>query len=93
MSWTVYMLQCRDRSLYTGIAKDMERRLAEHQDGSGAKYTRARRPLKLVYTERCETRSAALKREITIKALGRAQKLALVSAWQPTKSKRTTTQE
>lgn len=76
--WTVYMLRCGDGSLYTGIATDPNRRLQEHRSGKGAKYTRGRTPLELVYTEVCDTKSDALKRELAIKALTREQKLELL---------------
>ena len=79
MSWTVYVLRCRDGSLYTGITTDLARRLAAHQDGRGARYTRGRLPVRLVYRERATTRGAALRREASIKRLPRAMKLALVS--------------
>ena len=78
MAWTVYMLRCRDGSLYTGCTADMERRLAAHQSGRGAKYTRSRLPVELIYWEAAADKSAALRREIAIKCLTRAQKLALV---------------
>ena len=78
MSWTVYILECADKTLYTGITNDMESRLKKHTNGTGAKYTRGRNPLILVYTEQHRTKSRALKREIEIKSLDRAQKLKLV---------------
>ena len=78
MSWYVYMLRCGDGSLYTGCTDNVERRLAVHQSGKGAKYTRSRLPLKLVYQEEAADRSAALRREAAIKALPRAKKLALL---------------
>jgi predicted GIY-YIG superfamily endonuclease len=77
-SWTVYMLECADQTLYTGITNDLTRRLAEHNAGKGAKYTRGRTPLKLVYSEDCEDRGTALQREMQIKALSRAKKRALI---------------
>ena len=77
--WSVYMLRCADDTLYTGIAKDLSARLATHNAGKGAKYTRARRPVHLVWSEAAEDRSAATKREIAIKKLNRARKLALIS--------------
>ena len=61
--WFVYILECRDGSLYTGITNDIERRLQQHNDGTGARYTRSRRPVRLRYHEICENRSAALLRE------------------------------
>jgi putative endonuclease len=78
MTWTVYILECRDDTLYTGITNDLDRRLGEHQAGQGAKYTRGRGPLKLVYQERCADRSAATRRETQIKAMSRGKKLALI---------------
>lgn len=77
-TWIVYILECRDRSLYTGITNDMERRLAQHQAGAGAKYTAPRRPVRLRYTEPCDTKSAALTREAALKSLSRADKLVLI---------------
>ena len=78
--WFVYILQCADETLYTGITNDLDRRMDEHESGIGAKYTRGRAPLKLLYTEACPTRSQALKREAEIKSLDRATKLKLVSS-------------
>ena len=77
MRWMVYMLRCRDGSLYTGITNDLPRRLAAHHAGRGSRYTRARRPVRLVYREARADRSAALRREAAIKRLPRAAKLAL----------------
>jgi len=77
VSWYVYILRCGDGSLYTGITDDVERRFAAHQAGRGAKYTRGRGPLELVYREEQADKSAALKREIQIKRLTRLQKIAL----------------
>lgn len=77
-NWNVYILRCGDGSLYTGISTDVQRRLAEHRSGKGAKYTRSRGPLELVYQEECPDKSAALKRELEIKALPRAEKLKLI---------------
>ena len=76
-AWFVYLLRCGDGSLYCGITDDVQRRLEAHRAGKGAKYTRGRGPLELVYTEQCESYSAALKREATIKKLKRPEKLAL----------------
>lgn len=78
--WAVYILCCADESLYTGVAKDVQKRLAEHNTDNvkGAKYTRARRPVVLVYQEGCESRSEACKRESAIKKLSRAEKLLLI---------------
>jgi len=79
-SWVVYMLRCRDATLYTGITNDMERRLEAHQRGIASKYTRARLPVRLVYQEQAENRSRASQREAEIKKLSRAAKLHLVRA-------------
>jgi putative endonuclease len=75
--WTVYMLRCRDGSLYTGITNDLSKRLARHAAGTASAYTRARRPLRLVYQERQPDRSAALRREAAVRRLSRDEKLAL----------------
>lgn len=77
-SWFVYVVRCRDGSLYTGISTDVDARVARHNDGSGARYTRARRPVRLLYTERKRNRSYALRREAAIKALSRAEKIDLM---------------
>jgi len=74
----VYVLECSDGSFYTGYTTDVERRVAEHDAGEGAKYTRARTPVELVHSERFETRSAAMSREYEIKQFGRAEKERLV---------------
>ena len=73
----LYFLLCRDRSIYTGITTDVKRRFKEHQDGTGSKYTRARKAIKILYTEKFKTRSAASKREAEIKSWGREKKLKL----------------
>ncbi len=78
MSWYVYMLRCKDNTLYTGMTDDVARRLQAHNAGTGAKYTRGRGPLTLVYQEACATKSDALKREYAIKRLTRAQKEILI---------------
>ena len=75
--WFVYLLRCGDGSLYCGITDDVTRRLEAHAAGKGAKYTRGRGPLELVYTEACESHSDALKREAAIKKLKRQEKLRL----------------
>jgi putative endonuclease len=83
-NWYVYIVRCRDNTLYTGISTDPTARLTEHNSGpNGAKYTRARRPVTLVYTEQVLSRSAALKRELAIKRLSRQAKLALINAQNP----------
>jgi predicted GIY-YIG superfamily endonuclease len=79
MSYFVYILRCGDDTLYTGSTDNVERRLAVHQSGKGAKYTRSRHPLTLVYREEVEDKSAALKREAAIKKLTRTQKLNLIA--------------
>lgn len=80
MSYYVYLLRCGDGTLYTGYTDDVERRLAVHQSGKGAKYTRSRLPVELVYSEALPDKSAALRREAAIKKLPREKKLALVQA-------------
>lgn len=77
--WSVYILECGDGSLYTGITNDVPARLLAHQEGRGAKYTKGRGPLTLKYQEECEDRSAASKREMIIKKLSRDEKLALMA--------------
>ena len=76
--WYLYILRCGDGSLYTGITTDVEKRLEAHRSGKGAKYTRGRGPLELVYQEECGDHSAALKREIAVKKLQRQEKEALI---------------
>ncbi|MCX7184908.1 MAG: GIY-YIG nuclease family protein [Nitrosospira sp.] len=80
-TWNVYMVRCADGSLYTGIARDVVRRVAEHNssDELAANYTRARRPVVLVYQEKQDTRSAASKREYAIKQMDRKEKVALIA--------------
>ncbi len=75
--WFVYLLRCGDHTLYCGIALDVGARLKQHQEGKGAKYTRGRGPLELVYREACATRTDALRRERVIKRMRRAEKLRL----------------
>lgn len=78
--WWVYIVECSDKSMYTGITTDTDRRVMEHNTSTkGAKYTRSKRPVSLVYKEHCENRSIASKREYEIKKLKRADKLLLVS--------------
>ena len=78
MSWVCYLLRCADDTLYCGITNDMEKRLAAHNAGEGAKYTRGRLPVSVVYSESCEDKSAALKREMKIKRMSRSAKQALI---------------
>lgn len=73
----VYIVQCTDGSLYTGITTDVERRFLEHQEGKGGHYTRSHKVKKIVYTEKVKTRSSALKREAEIKRLPVIKKIAL----------------
>lgn len=77
--WVVYILQCADGTFYTGITNDLENRLVAHENGTGAKYTRGRAPLKIIYTENCADRSEASKRERLIKMMDKSQKAALAS--------------
>ena len=82
----VYLLRCSDGSLYCGWTNELERRLVAHNSGKGAKYTRGRRPVELVYTEEYESKSAAMKREYEIKQLSRAEKLRLFMRYSKEKS-------
>ncbi|MDW5472648.1 GIY-YIG nuclease family protein [Staphylococcus equorum] len=75
----IYIVKCKDGSLYTGYAKDIEKRVGKHNKGQGAKYTKIRRPVELVYQEMFDTKSEALKREYEIKTYSRQQKLVLIS--------------
>ena len=77
--WHVYIVRCADASLYTGIATDVTTRVGEHNAGAGAKYTRSRLPVELVYTEEAADRSAALRREAAIKKLSASDKRALIT--------------
>lgn len=77
MNWLVYMLRCRDGTIYTGCTNNLTRRLAAHNAGQGAKYTRGRGPVTLIYQEPCASRATALAREAALKKLSRRQKLAL----------------
>lgn len=77
--WQLYLLRCGDGTLYTGIALDAQKRLLAHQRGKGAKYTRGRGPLELVYTETCPSYSQALRRELEVKALTREEKERLIA--------------
>ena len=80
MPWYVYILRCGDGTLYTGITDDIPRRLAAHRAGKGAKYTRGRGPLELVYQEQAPDKSAALRREEAIKRLRRGEKERLIES-------------
>lgn len=85
--WLVYILECGDGSLYTGITDHLPRRLKAHREGKGAKYTRGRGPLILRYLEYCEDHPAALRREYQIKSLPRQEKLLLCGSYQENLSK------
>ena len=75
----LYILRCRDKTLYTGITTDLKRRVAEHNgEKKGAKYTRARRPVKLVFSKKFKSRSSAAKEEYRIKRMTRAEKIKLI---------------
>lgn len=76
--WHVYILRCSDGTLYTGISNDLDRRIGEHNKGMGAKYTKGRGPVRLVYQESADNRSEASKRELEIKSLTRSEKLMLI---------------
>ena len=81
MSYFVYILECNNGTLYTGITTDIKRRVDEHNNSEkGARYTKLRRPVKLVYSEKSEDRSSASKREYEIKKLKRSEKLELINA-------------
>ena len=77
-SWELYILRCGDGTFYTGIARDAEKRLEVHRSGKGAKYTRGRGPLQIVYRERCLDHGTALRREYAIKQLSRDEKERLI---------------
>ena len=73
-SWYVYILKCRDGTLYTGTTNDLSRREEEHNRGTASRYTRSRRPVQIIYQEPCPNRSAALKKEYAVKSLTRKEK-------------------
>lgn len=77
--WYLYIVECRDGSLYTGITNDLERRLSQHNEGTAARYTRSRRPVQLRYSEPCDSRSSALVRECSVRLLSPKEKWALVA--------------
>jgi putative endonuclease len=81
MAWMVYLARCADGSLYTGITTDPFRRVAQHNAGLGAAYTRSRLPVELVYCERAANRSCALRREYVIRRLTRRDKEVLAKSW------------
>lgn len=80
MDWYVYIIFCSDRSLYTGISNNVDRRIEQHASGDGAKYFRGRKPLRLVYLESGHSRSTASKREAEIKRLSKSEKLQLLES-------------
>jgi putative endonuclease len=79
VTWYVYLARCADGSLYCGVARDVNARIAEHDAGRGARYTRGRGPLELLATQRCRSHGVALRIEHAVKCLTRAEKLALVA--------------
>lgn len=80
MDWQVYIILCSDKTLYTGITTDLQRRFNQHASGRGAKYFRGRRPVQVVYQEGSHTRSSASTRELEIKKLSRGEKQLLISS-------------
>ena len=87
MSWYVYMLRCGDGTLYTGMTDDIAKRLSAHRAGKGAKYTRGRGPLEVVYTERLSDKSEALRREYALKQLKKAEKERLCGTYRTCQNK------
>jgi putative endonuclease len=79
MAWHVYIIECSDGSLYTGITNDLDRRITAHNDGRGAKYTKSRRPVRLRYSEPAADRKNASQREYAIKSLRKAEKMRLIT--------------
>ncbi len=79
-TWFVYIVRCGDGTLYTEITKDVRRRCQQHKAGTASRYTRSRRPVRLVYQEVHPTQSSALKREAAIKAMARREKLSMIRA-------------
>ena len=77
--WFVYILQCADGTLYTGITNDLDRRLKAHNAGTASKYTRVRQPVAMVYQEEIDTKGNALRRELQIKSMSRQQKMDLLN--------------
>ncbi|MEK7576528.1 MAG: GIY-YIG nuclease family protein [Patescibacteria group bacterium] len=77
--WSVYILKCKDGSLYTGITNNLKKRFSDHQNGKGGRYTRSHKPVKVLYSERYATKSKALRREFQIKSLSRKKKLQLMA--------------
>ncbi len=79
MAWHVYIIECSDGSLYTGITNDLDKRITAHNDGRGAKYTKSRRPVRLRYSEPAADRKNASQREYAIKSLRKAEKMRLIT--------------
>ena len=79
MAWHVYIIECSDGSLYTGITNDLDKRITAHNDGRGAKYTKSRRPVRLRYSEPAADRKNASQREYAIKSLRKAEKIRLIT--------------
>ncbi|NQT32235.1 MAG: GIY-YIG nuclease family protein [Candidatus Omnitrophica bacterium] len=79
--WNIYIIECKDGKFYTGVTNNLKRRLMEHNSGNGGRFTRFRKPIKLVYCEECKEKPEALKRESEIKKLNREKKLALVRSF------------
>jgi predicted GIY-YIG superfamily endonuclease len=88
-AWWVYLVRCADGTLYAGATPDVAARVEKHNLGKGARYTRARRPVVLVWKRRCPNKVAALRREYALKQLGRAQKLSLIATAGPRKLRST----
>lgn len=84
----MYILRCADGSLYTGVTNDVSARVQKHSTGRGARYTRSRLPVELVFVQRVKDKSSALKRELAIKALLRTEKVALIARYEQAQSKR-----
>jgi Predicted endonuclease containing a URI domain len=83
IQWSVYILQCDDTTLYTGISNNVSKRIAHHQAGNGSRYTRGRLPVRLLYKETCDDKGSALKREYAIKRLTREEKIKLLKGKGP----------
>jgi len=83
MPWCVYIIECKDKKLYTGITNDLVRRIKEHNSGYGCRFTQYRRPVKLVYRKEVATTSEALKLEARIKGLTREKKIGLIAGRRP----------
>ncbi len=80
MGWALYIVECIDETYYTGITNDIDRRIAQHNSGAGAKYTKGRAPVRLIYTEYFKNRSEASKRELQVKSLSKDRKTDLIKS-------------